>query len=62
MNGTTADPGLEALVGAYRRAPSHMLRTQILSIYANRFKVSELKALHLPFENVSDRQIKSQSA
>ena len=58
VNGTTADPGLEALVAAYRRAPSHMLRTQILSIYANRFEVSELKALHLLFENVSDRQIK----
>ena len=58
VNGTTADPGLEALVAAYRRAPSYMLRTQILSIYANRFKVSELKAFRLPFENVSDRQIK----
>ena len=33
VNITTADPGLEALVVAYRRAPSEMLRTQILSIY-----------------------------
>ena len=58
VNGTTADPGPEALVVAYRRAPSEMLRTQILSIYANNFKVSDLKALHRPFENLSDRRIK----
>ena len=62
VNITTADPGLEALVVAYRRAPSEMLRTQILSIYANNFKVSDLKALHRPFENLSDRRIKEARA
>ena len=43
------------LVVAYRGAPSKMLRREILSINANRFKVSELKDLHRPFENLSDR-------
>ena len=56
--GTTTDAGLEALVAAYRKAPSKILKTQILSIYANRFTVKELKAIHRPFENLSDRQIK----
>ena len=57
-NDTNADPGLEALVAAYKRGPSKMLRTHILSIYGNRFNVSELKALHRPFFNLSDGQIK----
>ena len=34
MNETTADPSLEALMAAYRRAPSKMPRTQIFTIYA----------------------------
>ena len=52
VNGTTADPGLETLVAAHRRAPSKMLRTQILSMYANKFKVSEIDLL----KNLSDRK------
>ena len=47
MNDATADPALEALVAACRRAPSKMLRTQILSMYANRFKVSEIDLLKI---------------
>lgn len=60
--GTTSDTGLEALVAAYRKAPSKALKTQILSIYANRFTINELKAIHRPFENLSDRQIKKARA
>ena len=37
VNEITADPRLEALVAAYKRAPSKMLRKRILSIYAKRF-------------------------
>ena len=59
--GVTSDKGLEALVAAYRKAPSKTLKTQILSIYANRFTVKELKAIR-PFENLSDRQIKKARA
>ena len=60
--GVTYDEGLEALVAAYRKGPSKTLKTQILSIYANRFTVKELKAIHRPFENLSDRQIKKARA
>ena len=56
------DTGLEALIAAYKKAPSKALKTQILSIYANRFTATELKALHRPFENLSDRQIKKERA
>ena len=47
VNNTTADPGLETLVAAHRRAPSKMLRTQILSMNANKFKVSEIDLLKI---------------
>ncbi|KAL9954031.1 hypothetical protein ACROYT_G041519 [Oculina patagonica] len=57
-----SDTGLQALVAAYKRAPSKALKTQILSIYANRFTYKELKAIHQPFENLSDRQIKKARA
>ena len=43
---------------AYRQAPTKSLKTQILSIYALRFTSRELKEIHAPFENLSDRQIK----
>jgi len=62
LEGTASDPGIEALVSAYRKAPSKKLKTQILSIYANKFTVSELKAIHHPFETLSDRQIKKARA
>ena len=35
------DEGLQALVAAYRSAPSKRLKTQILSIYASRFTAAE---------------------
>ena len=35
-----------------------MLRTQVLSIYANKFLASKSKALHRSFEIISDGQIK----
>lgn len=50
--------GLRSLLIAYQNAPSKPLKTQILSIYANKFTSSELKELHRPFEELSDRQIK----
>ena len=50
--------GLQALVAAYRNAPSKPLKTQILSIYARKYSAKELKAIHEPFERLSDRQIK----
>ena len=37
VNDTTADPGLGALVAAKRTVPINMLRTHVLSIYANKF-------------------------
>ena len=43
--GATTDVGLEVPVAAYRKAPSKILKAQILSIYSNRFKVKELKAI-----------------
>ena len=52
------DIGLQALVAAYKNAPSKPLKTQILSIYASRYSAKELKAIHEPFECLSDRQIK----
>jgi len=52
------DVGLQALVSAYKNAPSKPLKTQILSIYANRYSIRELKAMHEPFERLSDRQIR----
>ena len=60
--GIGRDTGWEALIAAYKKAPSKALKTQILSIYANRFTATELKALHRPFENLSDRQIKKARA
>lgn len=56
------DTGLQALVVAYQNAPSKSLKTQILSIYATRFKTKELKDMHKPFEDLSDRQIKKARA
>ena len=60
--GISRDTGLEALIAAYKKAPSKALKTQILSIYANRFTATELKAIHRPFENLCDRQIKKARA
>ena len=53
-----SDNEVEALTLAYRQAPTKSLKTQILSIYALRFTLRELKAIHAPFEMLSDRQIK----
>jgi len=58
----TRGAGIQALVIAYQKAPSKSLKTQILSIYANRFTTKELKDIHKPFENLSDRQIKKARA
>ena len=49
---------LEVLISTYEQAPTKTLKTQILSIYALRFTVAELKEMHGPFEKLSDRQIK----
>ena len=49
---------LEVLISTYEQAPTKTLKTQILSIYAFRFTVAELKEMHAPFEKLSDRQIK----
>ena len=56
------DVGLQTLTVAYQNAPTKSLRTQILSIYADRFSANELKRMHQPFENLSDRQIKKARA
>lgn len=52
------DVGLQALVAAYKSAPSKPLKTQILSIYASKYSTKELKTIHEPFERLSERQIK----
>ena len=49
---------LDALITAYKQAPTKGLKTQILSIYALRYSSTELKQIHAPFESLSDRQIK----
>lgn len=56
----SSSPGsdLKALTTAYRNAPNRGLKTQILSIYVLRYSSTELKKIHAPFENLSDRQIK----
>ena len=53
-----SDKEVEALTSAYRQAPTKNLKTQILSIYALHYTSNELKAMHVPFEKLSDRQIK----
>ena len=55
---STSRSQVEALLSTYKQAPSKTLKTQILSIYALRFTVSELKETHATFEKLSDRQIK----
>ena len=59
---TAIDVGLQTLMVAYQNAPTKSLKTQILSIYADRFSANELKRIHQPFENLSDRQIKKARA
>ena len=61
--------GLQALVVAYQNhiiayqnAPSKSVKTQILSIFADRFTRKELKEIHKPFEDLSERQIKKARA
>ena len=49
---------LDALITAYKQAPTKGLKTQILSIYALRYSSTELKQIHAPFESLGDRQIK----
>ena len=55
-----SDNEVEALTLAYRQAPTKSLKTQILGIYALCFTSRELKAIHAPFEKLSDRQIKKE--
>jgi hypothetical protein len=55
---STSGSRLEVLISTYKQAPTKTLKTQILSIYALRFTVTELKEMHSPFEKLSDRQIK----
>ena len=59
---STLDTGIQALLAAHQSAPSNCLKTQILSIYAKNYTVKELKAMHLPFEELSDRKIKKARA
>ena len=59
---STLDTGMQALLAAYKSAPSNTLKTQILSIYAKNYTFKELKAMHLPFEKLSDRKIKKARA
>ena len=42
---TAIDVGLQTLTVAYQNAPTKSLRTQILSIYADRFSANELKRI-----------------
>ena len=52
------DCEIDALTTAYKNAPTKTLKTQILNIYALKYSCDELKRIHAPFENLSDRQIK----
>ena len=49
---TKQGAGIQALVTAYQEAPSKSVKTQILSICANRFTTKELKDIHKAFENL----------
>ena len=49
---------LRTLATAYKNAPSKNLKTQILSLYALNYTNKQLKKIHKPFEELSDRQIK----
>ena len=53
---------LQALIAAYKNAPSKNLKTQILSIYASRYSGRFLKKMNEPFEKLSDRPIKKARA
>lgn len=53
---------LQALIVAYKNAPSRNLKTQILSLYPPRYSGRFLKKMHEPFEKLSDRQIKKARA
>lgn len=53
---------LKALLTAYKNAPTRNIKTQILSIYADRYPAKYLKKIHAPFEKLSDRQIKNARA
>ena len=61
---TAIDIGLQTLIVAiaYQNAPTKSLKTQIMSIYADRFSANERKRIHQQFENLSDRQIKKARA
>ena len=59
---TAIDIGLQTLIVAYQNAPTKSLKTQIMSIYADRFSANERKHIHQQFENLSDRQIKKARA
>ena len=59
---TAIDIGLQTLIFAYQNAPTKSLKTQMMSIYADRFSANERKRIHQQFENLSDRQIKKARA
>ena len=59
---TAIDIGLQILIFAYQNTPTKSLKTQIMSIYADRFSANERKRIHQQFENLSDRQIKKARA
>ena len=59
---TASDVGLQTPMVAYQNASTKSLRTKMMSIYADRFSANELKRMHQPFENLSDRQIKKARA
>ena len=49
---------LKLLMIAHRDAPTRNLKTQILSIYAYRYSAKKLIAIHRPYGNVTNWQIK----
>ena len=49
---------LRTLATAYKNALSKNLKTQILSLYALNYTNEQLKKIHKPREELSDRQIK----
>ena len=49
---------LVALMTAHKLAPSKQLKTQILSIYANRYNIDQLIQMHEKFEKITEWQVK----
>ena len=54
----SASGDLVALMQAYKNAPTANLKTQVLSLYADRYQMEKLQKMHEPYESITIWQIK----